>query len=171
MVPATALDGIPPYHRVSGGIDHREDVLVLKVDVYLPGHGIVLWDTGLTVEPQHLDDGVCPDVDDAFRFRALVGDVRLVEGRGVGDPVRLLFRWKSLDEAHARQIDDTNLVFSPVCCVDLPALIDRQIVEAFTRRAREFELGDLAQRRAGCRTAGDGSRFSARHAKPHSGDE
>src|SRR6267142_5375670 len=124
MVPATALDGIPPYHRVSGGIDHREDVLVLKVDVYLPGHGIVLWDTGLTVEPQHLDDGVCPDVDDAFRFRALVGDVRLVEGRGVRDSVGLLFRWQSLDDAHERQIDDANRVFSPGRGIDLPAFGD-----------------------------------------------
>ena len=34
-------------------------------------------------------------------------------------------------------------------------LIDRQIVEALARRAREVELGDLAQRRAGCFTAGD----------------
>src|SRR5207248_2189221 len=155
-------------------------------------------DTGLAVEAQHLDEGVRPDVDDAFRFRALVGDVCLVEGRGIGDPIRLLFGWKPLDDAHARQIDDTNLVFSPVRGIDLPAfgdvgnafdtrhvtdgldhrvrpqihyvqeagaemgreqvvvvLIDRQIVEALARRARELELGDLAQRRAGCFTAGD----------------
>src|SRR5207249_6895726 len=104
-----------------------------------------------------------------------------------------LFRWKSLDDAHARQIDDPNLVFSPVRGIDLPAfgdvgnafdarhvtdgldhrirpqihyvqeagaemgreqvvvvLIDRQIVETLAWRARELELGDLAQGRAGC---------------------
>src|SRR4030095_9880173 len=103
---------------------HDQRVPILKIDIYLPGHRIILRDTGLTVEAQHFDDGVGPDVDDAFRFGALVGDIRLVEGRSVGDPVRLLFRRQSLDDAHARQIDDANLVLSPVRGIDLPAFGD-----------------------------------------------
>src|SRR5256885_14318965 len=39
-------------------------------------------------------------------------------------PVRLLFRRKFLDDAHARQIDDANLVLSPVRGIDLPAFCD-----------------------------------------------
>src|SRR3989442_4891632 len=39
-------------------------------------------------------------------------------------------------------------------------LIDRQIVEALARRARELELRDPAQRRAGCPSTGDARRPS-----------
>src|SRR4029453_4690738 len=132
VVPSAAGDAIAVDDCVGGGIDLGQRIAVLKVDVHLARHGIILRDAGFTVEPQHLDGGVCPDVDDAFRFRALVGDVRLVEGRGVGDPVRLVFRWKSLDDTHTRQIDYANLVFSPVRGIDLPAFGD--VSNAFDAR-------------------------------------
>src|SRR5437660_8047807 len=121
VVPPAAVDLVPANDGVRGRIDYDQRVPVLQVDIHLPRHGVVLRDTGLAVEAQHLDEGVRPDVDDAFRFRALVGDVCLVEGGGIGDPIRLLFGWKPLDDAHAGQIDDANLVFTPVRGIDLPA--------------------------------------------------
>src|SRR5207247_11121206 len=60
------LDAISGYDRVRGGIDHRQRVLVLKVDVDFASHRVVLRDTGLTVEPQHLHDRIRGDVDDTL---------------------------------------------------------------------------------------------------------
>jgi len=42
--------GITAYHRVADGIDHRKDILILKVDIDLTRHRIVLRHTRLAVE-------------------------------------------------------------------------------------------------------------------------
>ena len=50
MIALALPDGISTYNFVSCRIDDREDVLVLQVDVYLAGYGIVLRHSGFTVE-------------------------------------------------------------------------------------------------------------------------
>src|SRR5437879_3059898 len=50
VVLATSLNGITAYHRVADGIDHRKDILVLKVDIDLTRQRIVLRHPRLAVE-------------------------------------------------------------------------------------------------------------------------
>src|SRR5262249_38125463 len=132
VIPAAAVDAVIADNGVRGRIDYGQCVAVLEIDVDLPRHQVVLRDPRLTVEPHHLDDGVARDVDDAFRFGALVGHVHLVEGRRIGDAVGLRFRWKSLDDTSARQINDADLVLTPVRRIDLLAFGD--VGDAFDAR-------------------------------------
>jgi len=50
MIAAASLDGIPAHHRVRGGIDHHENILVLKVDIDLARDGVVLRHTCFAVK-------------------------------------------------------------------------------------------------------------------------
>src|SRR5205814_9238370 len=84
-------DGISPYDSVSCRIDDREDVLVLQVDVYLAGYGIVLRHSGFTVEMYCAYNLIFLYVNDGFGFAPLIRDVKLMKGRGIGAAVWLRF--------------------------------------------------------------------------------
>ena len=50
VVSLATIDAMAALDRVRGGVDHRQTVLVLQIDIDLSGDRVVLRDTGLTVK-------------------------------------------------------------------------------------------------------------------------
>src|SRR5262249_35765788 len=124
VVALTAGDRVAADDGIRARIDDREDVLILEIDVDLPCDLIVLRHTGLAVETQHREGAILSRVDHGYRLRALIRDVRLVEGSRVGDTVRLGLGGDLLHDLHLAEIDDADLVLVPVRRIDLTAFAD-----------------------------------------------
>src|SRR5713226_308059 len=79
VISAAACDGVLGKEAVVLGIDDREALSVLQIDVNKFCNRIVLRHPGFAVEMESLDDGVSTDVNYGFRFAALIGNVEFVK--------------------------------------------------------------------------------------------
>src|SRR5579864_887776 len=129
VISLTGFDRIAGDHGVSGGIDSGENVLVLKIQVNEFAYGVELRHAGFALEAQSLDDLVIADIDHGLGLAALVGDVKLVEGRSVGAAVRLVFGGNFGGHLHLAQVDHADFVLMPVRGVDLVKIGD--VLHAF----------------------------------------
>ncbi len=143
VVAFTAPNRVTADHLIGRRIGHRENVLILQIDIHLPRHGIILRHPGFTGEVQRLDHGVGPDIDDRFGLAALVRDVQFVERRRVGAPVRLRFGLNLLDHLHLLQIDDADGVVARIGRVKFLQL--RNVFDPFGPRC----VGDGADHAVG----------------------
>src|SRR5205823_2655089 len=92
-----------------------------SAQVYIdsPRQRIVLGHAGLTIEVKSFDDRILVDVHDSDGETIGIRDINLLKRRGVHAAIRLGRGWQSLHNRHGPQIDDANLVLSPVRRVDL----------------------------------------------------
>src|SRR5439155_21846731 len=74
---------------------------------------------GFRVESERLYDCIFVYIDDGKGLAIGVGDIYLTERRREYASVWLVGRGKALNHRHRLQIDDTDLVFSPVGSIDL----------------------------------------------------
>src|SRR3989440_4293357 len=72
VIPFAPPHRIAAYDFIRGRIDDREDIFVLEVYVNLLCDGIVLWHSRFTVEVECLNDIICADVYDGFRFASFI---------------------------------------------------------------------------------------------------
>src|SRR3989441_11105870 len=79
VISLTLPNRIFPYHLVRRGINDHKDVLVLQIDVYLTGDGVVLRHAGFTVEMQCAHNLVLLHVHDGFRFASFIGNVKFMK--------------------------------------------------------------------------------------------
>ena len=89
MVSFAPPDRISSHDFVSRWINDRENILILKIYIYLASNRIVLRHPRFAVEVQSLYDLVFRDIDNRFCFASFIGNVELMELRGVSAAVRL----------------------------------------------------------------------------------
>lgn len=118
VVAAAASDQMTAHDRVRRGINHRDHIQVLQIHIDQLRDRIVLEHPGLTLERQHVDDLVGGHVNDGDGFGAFVGDVELLEGRGVGGAVGLRFGGDFFYDFHGGDINDGDLVVARVGSVN-----------------------------------------------------
>ena len=63
---------ISPHHLICRRINDRKDVLILQINVYLAGDGIVLRHPGFTVEMQRAHDLILLHVNNGFGFASFI---------------------------------------------------------------------------------------------------
>src|SRR6266571_2671084 len=114
MIALTSPHTVASDHRVRCWIDHRKDVLVLKVDVDLASNRVVLRHPCFTVEMQSLDDLVLLNINNGLCLPALVRNVKLVKRSGIRTAIGLGFGGQLLDHLHPFQIDHTDRVVSGI---------------------------------------------------------
>src|SRR5438132_14284540 len=76
VISVASPNGISPYNLVRHRINDRKDVLVLQIDVYLAGDGIILRHSGFALEMQRAYNLILLHVHDRFRFASFIGNVK-----------------------------------------------------------------------------------------------
>jgi hypothetical protein len=149
-VPDARVHGVTPSHWIAaydfvgGGINHRKDVLILKVEVNLARNWVILRHPGLAIEMQSFDDFVLLHIKDRFRVAPLVGNIHFVKRRGVSAAIRFLLRVQFFDDLHLPQINHVRLSGRQMCCQQIMIVsINRQIIEPFAWRPRQVKLCQL----------------------------
>src|SRR5713101_5088640 len=132
MVSFAPPDRISPHDFVSRRIKDRENILILKIYIHLTRNRIVLRHSRFAVEVQWLYDFIFSDIDDRFRFASFIGNVELVERRGVSAAVRLGFRWNFLDYLHLAQVHHADGVIAGIRGIEL--LQFGHVLDAFSSR-------------------------------------
>ena len=89
VIAFTFSNTVAANNLVGCWIDHRENVLVLKVDVDLARNWIILRHPSFALEMQSLDDLVLLHIDNGLCLPALVGNVKFVKRSGVRTAIRL----------------------------------------------------------------------------------
>jgi hypothetical protein len=114
VIPFTASYRATSCHFIRCWINDRENLFVLDVYIHFLGDRIVLRHSRFTVEVERLNDIVCADIHDGFRFASFVRNVEFVEWRSVGAAVRLGFGGNFLDYFHLAKVHHANRVIASV---------------------------------------------------------
>src|SRR5213594_3268936 len=83
VIPVAFPNAVAPDDLIRLRVYHRKNILVLEIDIYLAGDGIVLWHPSFAVEVQRLNDFVLLYIDDGLSFSSFIRHIKLVEGSGV----------------------------------------------------------------------------------------
>lgn len=119
MIELATRDRILADYAICCRIDLSNLICAAQIDVNLPRDGVVLRHTCFTVESESLNNFVFININDCFRFAQGVGNVDFSIRRRIGASVRLGGGGKPLDNAHFVQIDNADLLLTPIGGVDL----------------------------------------------------
>src|SRR5215467_107029 len=127
MIELAAIYWIFPQYRICGWIDLCNFIRVSQIYVDLMRGRIILRHARFTGEFDCLDDLVFCDVDDRDSLSQGIGDVHFAKPSSVGATVRFRGGWQTLHYGHRLQVDDTDLLFTPIRRVHL--MCSRHIFE------------------------------------------